>query len=97
MMSATEWIAGTGVFLAELILVIVVAGSIGAATMILTWRLFDGLTERQRRIDEQRRRRERGRELDFTIHIPDPASAEREWRRREQLSATWPPDAGAPE
>jgi len=25
------------------------------------------------------------------------AAVEREWRRREQLSTTWPTDAGAPE
>ena len=95
MMDATDWITATGAFLAELILVFVVAGSLTAATMIIGWRLFDDLTERQRRIDEQRRLRPR--EFDFTPKIPDPASAEREWRRREQLSATWPPDAGAPE
>lgn len=80
-MNATEWAAGVGVFLGELLLVITVAGSLTALILFACWRISDAIADR--------------REYRQAHH--DLAAAEMEWRRREQLSATWPSDAGAPE
>lgn len=96
-MDMPEVAAQTVAFYLQLVAVLAGTGAVTALLILAAWRLIEAVAARRRQPPVHQTR-----QLAFNNTIAfkttDELSAmEQEWRRREQLAANWPFDAGAPE